>query len=96
MLMTILATPSVADKAKTSELPDLAFLEFLAEMEELEGELVTPVDLLPDTDTQQANIDNENQQQWLTLWQLLDSEANGATLQSLSPQKAVDDGEEEQ
>ena len=96
MLMALLTSPSLADKAKTSELPDLAFLEFLAEMEELEGDLLTPVDLLPDTDTQQADIDNVNQQQWLNFWQLFDNEANGTTLQSLSPQQAVDDGEKEQ
>ena len=34
--------PTLADKQKTSELPDMAFLEFLAEMQEVDGQLVAP------------------------------------------------------
>ncbi|MCC2605461.1 hypothetical protein [Planctobacterium marinum] len=46
MMMMLLAAPSLADKDKTSEIPELSFLEFLAEMEVLEGELMAPVDML--------------------------------------------------
>ena len=39
MMMTLLTAPSLADKDKTSEIPELSFLEFLAEIEVLEVDL---------------------------------------------------------
>lgn len=47
--------PTLADKQKTSEMPDMAFLEFLAEMQEVDGQLVAPTDLM---DAQQSLTDN--------------------------------------
>lgn len=46
MVLMIATSPVVADKQKTSELPSLAFLEFLADMEMVEGKWVAPTDLL--------------------------------------------------
>ena len=45
-LLMLNAVPVWADKNKTSELPDVAFLEFLAEMEEVDGDLISASDLI--------------------------------------------------
>lgn len=41
-----LANEKSADKNKTHAVPDMAFLEFLAEMQDVDGKLLAPTDLL--------------------------------------------------
>ncbi len=45
MAMLALCYPAVADKKASSELPSLAFLEFLAELEQVDGQWVSPTDV---------------------------------------------------
>ena len=70
-MMALMTLPVMADKHKTADKPDLAFLEFLAEMEEVEGELVAPVDLLELQQLSSERADLNPGQESLTLQQLL-------------------------
>lgn len=60
MVLMMATSPVVADKQKTSELPSLAFLEFLADMEMVEGEWVAPTDLLNAQNNPCAKVDSAN------------------------------------
>lgn len=40
------ANEKSVDKNKTPEIPEMAFLEFLAEMQEVDGKLLDPTDML--------------------------------------------------
>lgn len=80
MMLGFFAVPVVADKAKTSELPDLAFLEFLAEMEMVDGNLVSPTDLLElnkEPGQKQGKIPEDPEQ--LAILQLLNSSSLNLT-----------------
>ena len=52
MVVAMMAWPSLADKNKSASMPELAFLEFLAEMEAVDGNLLSPSDLLDVTSEQ--------------------------------------------
>lgn len=84
MMMSLLVAPSMADKNKSSEIPELAFLEFLADMEVLEGELVAPVDLL--TDEQGKLVPMNNDSAALELMSLFDQQTE---LQPMQPESAT-------
>lgn len=73
-MVMLFAVPSLADKTQTADSPELAFLEFLAEMEEFDDTLVAPVDLLADESTDADHAQREGDT-WLSLWRLLNSTA---------------------
>lgn len=69
-MLMLFAVSSLADKSQTVDSPDLAFLEFLAEMEELDDSLVAPIDLLADEHADPAQHESDT---WLSLWRVLDN-----------------------
>lgn len=91
MMLGLLAWPSVADKQKTSELPKMAFLEFLAEMEEVDGKLVSASDLLEINDQTDNNKGATAEEQLAILKLLQEPLAIDNTLTEKDKKLSLDD-----
>lgn len=57
MCISVLALPTLADKDKVSEMPSIAFLEFLAELEQVDGKWISPTDLMPAAEVSHVDAD---------------------------------------
>lgn len=63
MCIAYFITPAMADPNKSAEMPSLDFLVFLGQMEEEQGSLMSPLDLLPNgcaTTVSEASLQSED------------------------------------